>query len=77
MIGITDFGSAFDLKYKLSNAVRAGTRVVSTQNTSDVTNAIPPSVTAVRARNTVNVAPVVEILKIVPPPCAPLLAHIP
>jgi Flp pilus assembly protein TadG len=48
VIGITDFGSAFDLKYKLSNAVRAGARVVSTQNTSDVTNAIPPSVTTVR-----------------------------
>jgi Flp pilus assembly protein TadG len=48
VIGITDFGSAFDLKYKLSNAVRAGARVVSTQNTSDVTNAVPPSVTTVR-----------------------------
>jgi Flp pilus assembly protein TadG len=48
VIGITDFGSAFDLKYKLSNAVREGARVSSTQSTSDLTNAIPASVTAVR-----------------------------
>src|SRR2546428_10386539 len=48
VIGIKDLGSAFDLKYKLRNAVRAGARVGSTQNTSDVTNAIPPSVNAVR-----------------------------
>jgi Flp pilus assembly protein TadG len=47
VIGITDFGTAFDLKYKLSNAVREGTRVASTQ-TSDDTNAVPASVTAVR-----------------------------
>jgi Flp pilus assembly protein TadG len=48
VIGITDFGSAFDLKYKLSNAVRAGARVASTQSTSDDTDAVPTSVTAVR-----------------------------
>jgi len=48
VIGITDFGSAFDLKYKLSNAVREGARVASTQSTSDDTDAIPVSVTAVR-----------------------------
>src|SRR6266571_6878784 len=47
VIGITDFGSAFDLKYKLSNAVRAGARVVSTQNTSDVTNPTPLSIAAI------------------------------
>jgi len=48
VIGITDFGSAFDLKYKLSNAVREGARVGSMQSTSDITNATPVSVTAVR-----------------------------
>ena len=48
VIGITDFGSAFDLKYKLSNAVREGARFASTQGTSDLTNATPASVTAVR-----------------------------
>ena len=48
VIGITDFGSAFDLKYRLSNGVRAGVRVASTQSTSDDTDAVPVSVTAVR-----------------------------
>jgi len=48
VIGITDFGSAFDLKYKLSNAVREGARFASRQSTSDLTNATPASVTAVR-----------------------------
>jgi Flp pilus assembly protein TadG len=48
VIGITDFGSAFDLKYKLSNALREGARVASMQSTSDITNATPTSVTAVR-----------------------------
>jgi Flp pilus assembly protein TadG len=48
VIGITDFGSAFDLKYKLSNAVREGARFASTQSASDLTNAVPASVTAVR-----------------------------
>ena len=48
VIGITDFGSAFDLKYKLSNAVREGPRFASRQSTSDLTNATPASVTAVR-----------------------------
>jgi len=48
VIGITDFGSAFDLKYKLSNAVREGARFASIQSTSDLTNATPASVTAVR-----------------------------
>jgi len=48
VIGITDFGSAFDLKYKLSNAVREGARFASIQSNSDLTNAVPASVTAVR-----------------------------
>jgi hypothetical protein len=48
VIGITDFGSAFDLKYKLSNAVRAGARVASAKSTSDDTDAVPVSVRAVR-----------------------------
>jgi Flp pilus assembly protein TadG len=48
VIGITDFGGAFDLKYRLSNGVRAGVRVASTQSTSDDTDAVPVSVTAAR-----------------------------
>jgi Flp pilus assembly protein TadG len=47
-IGVTDFGSAFNLKYKLHNAVGAGTRFASNQTTSDVTNSTPTSTTAVR-----------------------------
>ena len=47
-IGITDFGSAFNLKYKLNNAVGAGARFASNQTTSDLTNPTPPSTTAIR-----------------------------
>lgn len=47
-IGVTDFGSAFNLKYKLHNAVGAGARFASNQTTSDLTNSTPASTTAVR-----------------------------
>jgi Flp pilus assembly protein TadG len=48
IIGITDFSSAFNLKFKLSNAAHEGVRFASTQSTSDLTNAPPPSITAIR-----------------------------
>ncbi len=47
VIGITDFGSAFNLKYKLSNAVREGLRFASTQTASDLTNPTPLTIAAV------------------------------
>ena len=47
VIGITDFGSAFNLKYKLSNAVREGLRFASTQTASDLSNPIPLSIAAI------------------------------
>jgi len=42
-IGVTDFGAAFNLKYKLHNAVGAGARFASNQTTSDLTNPTPTS----------------------------------
>jgi len=47
VIGITDFGSAFNLKYKLSNAAREGLRFASTQTASDLSNPIPLSIAAI------------------------------
>ena len=46
-IGVTDFGAAFNLKYKLHNAVGAGARFASNQTTSDLTNATPTSTKAI------------------------------
>ena len=47
VIGITDFGSAFNLKYKLSNAAREGLRFASTQTASDLSNPTPLSIAAI------------------------------
>ena len=47
VIGITDFGSAFNLKYKLSNAGREGLRFASTQTASDLSNPTPLSIAAI------------------------------
>ncbi len=47
VVGITDFGSAFNLKYKLSNAVREGVRLASTQTASDLSNPTPLSIAAI------------------------------
>ncbi len=47
VIGITDFGSAFNLKYKLNNAVREGLRFASTQTASDLSNPTPLSIAAI------------------------------
>ena len=48
VIGITDFSSAFNVKFKLSNAAREGARFASTQSTSDLSNSPPQSITAIR-----------------------------
>ena len=49
VVGIFDFGGAFDLKQKLSNTAREGARFASSLPTNDL-DAIgtPPSVTAIR-----------------------------
>ena len=49
VVGIFDFGGAFDLKQKLSNIAREGARFASSLPTNDL-DAIgtPPSVTAIR-----------------------------
>ncbi len=50
VIGIFDFGAAFNLKQELNNAVREGARFGSTQPTNDLcpTCTTPPSVDAIR-----------------------------
>jgi Flp pilus assembly protein TadG len=48
VVGIFDFGGAFNLKQKLNNAAREGARFASIQPTNDLALAQPPSVNAVR-----------------------------
>jgi Flp pilus assembly protein TadG len=48
VVGIFDFGGAFNLKQELNNAVREGARFASTQPTNDLLLSKPPSVDAVR-----------------------------
>ena len=50
MIGILDFGAAFNLKQELNNAMREGATFAAGQPTNDLLNATgtPPSVDAVR-----------------------------
>jgi TadE-like protein len=50
VVGIFDFGAAFNLKQELSNAVREGAVFGASQPTNDLLNAgnVPPSVDAVR-----------------------------
>jgi Flp pilus assembly protein TadG len=50
VVGIFDFGGAFNLKQELNNAVREGALFASTQPTNDlaISNLKPPSVDAVR-----------------------------
>jgi len=49
VVGIFDFGEAFNQKQKLSSVVREGARFASTLPTNDLDNAgTPPSVTAIR-----------------------------
>jgi Flp pilus assembly protein TadG len=46
--GTFDFGQAFNLKQKLSDATREAARFASNQSTSDLTNSPPPSILEVR-----------------------------
>jgi Flp pilus assembly protein TadG len=46
VVGIFDFGSAFGLKQRMTNAVREGARVGANQPTADLSNARPASVDA-------------------------------
>jgi Flp pilus assembly protein TadG len=48
VVGIFDFGGAFNLKQKLNNAVREGARFGAGQPTNDLTLVQPPSVSAIR-----------------------------
>jgi Flp pilus assembly protein TadG len=48
VVGIFDFGAAFNLKQELNNAVREGARFAATQPTNDLALFRPPSVNAVR-----------------------------
>ncbi len=49
LVGISDFGSALDLKQKLTNAAREGARIAASQSRADLTQSTPPSVLAVEA----------------------------
>jgi len=48
MVGIFDFGQAFNTKQKLTTAAREAARFAANQDTSDLWNSPPPSVLAVR-----------------------------
>ena len=48
VIGLTDFSGAFNLKFRLSNAVREGARFASNQSTADLSNLTPLSISGVR-----------------------------
>jgi Flp pilus assembly protein TadG len=48
VIGLTDFSGAFNLKFRLSNAVREGARFASNQSTADLSNPTPLSISGVR-----------------------------
>ena len=47
VVGITDFGTAFNLKQKLNNAAREGVRIAANQYMADVVNAAPNSIIAI------------------------------
>jgi Flp pilus assembly protein TadG len=48
VVGIFDFGNAFNLKQKVTNAAREAAQLGASQPTSDLSNAPPPSVLAIR-----------------------------
>lgn len=48
LVGIMDFGGAFNLKHKLDIAVRETARAASNQSTADLTNPAPASIDALR-----------------------------
>src|SRR3954470_14889459 len=47
VVGITDFGTAFNLKQRLNNAAREGTRIAANQYMADVVNARPNTIIAI------------------------------
>jgi Flp pilus assembly protein TadG len=47
VVGITDFGTAFNLKQKLNNAAREGARIAANQYVGDIVNASPNSIIAI------------------------------
>jgi Flp pilus assembly protein TadG len=48
VVGICDFGNAFNMKQKLTNAAREAARLGSSQSTADLTQGSPASVVAIR-----------------------------
>ena len=48
VVGITDFGSAFNTKQILNSAAREGARLGGNETMADVTNSTPNSITAIR-----------------------------
>jgi len=48
VVGIFDFGNAFNLKQKLTNAAREAARLGASDTTNDLTNASPSSLLAIR-----------------------------
>jgi hypothetical protein len=48
LVGIMDFGQAFNLKHKLETASREAARYASNQSSADLTNPVPPTVNGVR-----------------------------
>ncbi len=47
-VGAFDFGAAYVLKQKLTNAAREGARIAASQSRADLTQTTPPSVQAIR-----------------------------
>jgi Flp pilus assembly protein TadG len=48
VVGATDFGRAYNLKQKLTNAAREGARIAINQSTADLSQNVPNTVQAVR-----------------------------
>jgi TadE-like protein len=49
VVGIFDFGGAFNQKQQLSNAMREAARFGASEATNDLANTVPPSVDAIRS----------------------------
>jgi Flp pilus assembly protein TadG len=48
VVGIFDFGNAYNIKQKITNIAREATRMGASQPTADLTNATPASILAIR-----------------------------
>lgn len=48
VVGIFDFGNAYNIKQKVTNIAREAARMGASQPTSDLTNPTPPSILAIR-----------------------------